>query len=275
MAAGALGMAAVNLGFDQVAADANSRRQFEMQKKMYDISTEKQKEMGEFNQYLAKKWYTEFQSPSAMMKQLKDAGLNSALMYGGKGGGGASVATPQPGSVNAPTAAANYGNGGQAAAMGMGLQLELLKAQKENIEADTKNKEMDTTLKDQTQYSVGLQNAIENYVREFDQDGNRVELMSQTSIKVQQKIAELKIAAEQAIGQEITNRLNESQIHVNEGVISKMAADITQRAREITIAEGHLNIAKLLAEFNTRWENIIGKEAVQTIGQILQGLIKK
>lgn len=43
--------------------------------------------------------YTEFQSPTAMVKQLQEAGLSQGLMYGMSGAGGAIASTPQANST--------------------------------------------------------------------------------------------------------------------------------------------------------------------------------
>lgn len=79
----------------------------------------------------------------AQMALLKEAGLNPALMYGGKGGGGATTGNGGsiPGGQHAETANASRG------AEGMGIQAALLEAQKENIEADTRLKDVDAKKK--------------------------------------------------------------------------------------------------------------------------------
>ena len=82
MAGGALGMVAVNLGAEQIAADANSRRQYEMQKKLYDIAAQQQRQMTEFQYEKAGEWFNKYQSPEAQVGMLKAAGLNPALIYG-------------------------------------------------------------------------------------------------------------------------------------------------------------------------------------------------
>lgn len=50
----------------------------------------------------------------------------------------------------------------------------------------------------------------------------------------------------------------------------KMAADIMQRAQEIKISGDQQKLNKMLADFNTDWGNIIGKEAVDAVGGILK-----
>lgn len=78
---------------------------------------------------------------AAQVEQLNKAGLNPALLYGKGGGGGMSVGGGMP-----STGGAQANNNANAAMSGMGIvsqqmaQLELMKAQKENIDADTANK---------------------------------------------------------------------------------------------------------------------------------------
>ena len=70
---------------------------------------------------------------------LKEAGLNPALLYGSKGGGGATTGSGG-GGVSGQSAGTAIRSGG---AEGMGIQLQLLEAQKENIKADTELKKAD------------------------------------------------------------------------------------------------------------------------------------
>ena len=70
----------------------------------------------------------------AQVEQMKLAGLNPALAYGMGGGGGvtANVATGKTSGGQAPS-----GGGEILAAQAMGLQLRMQEAQIKNIEADT------------------------------------------------------------------------------------------------------------------------------------------
>lgn len=117
------------------------RRMNELQKEMTDYNMEKQLEMWEKTGYGATK------------QQMKEAGLNPALMYGMGGGGGSQTASIAQGQAQQ---AMSY------EAAGMGMNLELLKSQinlqnaqaekvkveaekiggvdTENVKADTQNK---------------------------------------------------------------------------------------------------------------------------------------
>lgn len=74
----------------------------------------------------------------AQVGQLEAAGLNKALMYAGKGGGGQSAGMPS----GTPAMAED-----QSKSIGMALQTAMMAAQVKNIEADTKQKEVDTSKK--------------------------------------------------------------------------------------------------------------------------------
>lgn len=129
----------IALGLQRLGINYDYRKQREQQDKLMQmqlgyedrlmaIQNKRQLEMWEATGYGAQK------------DQMKRAGINPALMYGMGGGGGQTVGGSMP-SVNAGTA----GDPNTRGALGMGLmqgaQLALLNAQKENIEADTANKQ--------------------------------------------------------------------------------------------------------------------------------------
>ncbi len=81
-----------------------------------------------------------YNSPSAQMARFKAAGLNPNLMYGQMNNG---LAAPTISAGSAPSPAQM-----QAPSMMETAQLGLLEAQKDNIEADTANKQKDYDVKD-------------------------------------------------------------------------------------------------------------------------------
>lgn len=111
------------LGIGNQMADEQMGRN----KHMMNFQMEKQMEMWERTGY------------KAQVEQLKKAGLNPALLYGMSGGGGQTAAgptatTPMPSTPQHD----NVGMGLQA-----GIQMQLLQAQKANIEADTEKKKVE------------------------------------------------------------------------------------------------------------------------------------
>ena len=107
---------------DQIFGEFNQARALRGQKKALKQQNDAAYEMWEKTNY------------SAQKEQMKKAGLNPALMYGMSGGGGVTTG-PSSATADGQPGGTNIGMGIQAMA-----QLELLKAQKENIEADTKEK---------------------------------------------------------------------------------------------------------------------------------------
>lgn len=143
--AGALGMQAAQTGLGGamglILGGIERKKQLEQQRKLQALQIEGAKQMGIFNREQQMQLWKDT-NYSAQMEELKKAGLNPGLLYGHGGPGGSTSASP--GAVSGAQAAA------QGPAMGMGIsmgsmQLQLLKAQKDNIEADTALKQADTT----------------------------------------------------------------------------------------------------------------------------------
>lgn len=152
---GALGTAAIGIG-TSTANDLigtaiglglekhNDKRQLAQQEKLQNLQMKGNKEMTDYNMMKQLEMWKNTSYP-AQMAMMKQAGLNPALMYGMSGGGGQST-----GSANGNVSGASAPSGGQEIQTQMGLQLQgmqlsLLNAQKENIEADTQNKEAQAT----------------------------------------------------------------------------------------------------------------------------------
>lgn len=112
-------------------------------KRMTDYNMKKQLELWEKTGY------------GAQVEQMNKAGVNPAMMYGSAGSGGSTqVATSNGSPMESPTNAMMAG-----ASLGSGIaqmeaNLELTKSQKENVEADTVNKQVDTQKK--TEEATGL-----------------------------------------------------------------------------------------------------------------------
>lgn len=225
----------------------------------------------------------------AQVEQLEKAGLNPALLY--KSGGPGGTTAMAAGHV-APTAA-----GGQVdilKGMEIGAQLSLLKAQKENIEADTKNKLSEAHLNEGVRNQTGLETA--SYIHKQGEL-----LLSQTKAQdIQNKINEattqeqIKQIKYESIGEYLKNVLTEAQtkntskdtqlkgseIEVNDQRITNMQEEIKKWINEIDIAWGQLsveerklNIQKMLAQYglddNERVVNQISKLVSAGKGTIL------
>lgn len=121
----------------------NDTRQIEQQQKLQDMQIRGSKELSDY-QFAKQLQMWKDTSYSAQKEQMIKAGLNPGLMYGMSGGGGTTT-----GSGGGGVSGASAPAGGREVQdmMGMGMQMQLLKAQKENIEADTANKQADTANK--------------------------------------------------------------------------------------------------------------------------------
>ena len=141
-----LGMAAagqaagniINEGLGLLTQPLKNKQQLKQAQKLQWMQEEGAVRLGDYNYGKQLEMWKATNAP-AQVAMLKEAGLNPALLYGSKGGGGATTGSggSMPGGQHAETASASRG------AEGMGLQAALLQAQKENIEADTELKKAD------------------------------------------------------------------------------------------------------------------------------------
>lgn len=121
----------------------NDRRQVRQAERLQALQIAGQKEMTDYQMMKQLQMWKDT-NYSAQVAELDKAGLNSALLYGMKGGGGATTGSPG-GSVTGQQAPA----GGREIQemMQMNIQMRLLKAQEENIKADTELKKTDAAFK--------------------------------------------------------------------------------------------------------------------------------
>lgn len=154
----------------QGIADERQRRQNEA---LMAQQIKAAKEMGKYNQGLALDTWNKT-NYEAQRKHMEKAGLNVGLMYGGAGAPG----TTSGGQSQMPASATAQGENMLGMGMQMGMQQQLLKAQIDNINADTKLKETDAgkkggvdtekviseieNIKQQTK-NAGLQNVLQGY----------------------------------------------------------------------------------------------------------------
>lgn len=142
---GELGMGAaqgaVGQGMGLIFGGIQDARQRKQAQKLTDIQSAANERAADYSQKLAKDMWNYTSYPN-QVKKMEEAGLNVGLMYGGTGAGGTTggAGTSSGVSGNSPT--------DPSAATGMGIQLgeqiALMKAQRENIEADTANKKAST-----------------------------------------------------------------------------------------------------------------------------------
>ena len=291
-------MVAAGLNFlgGQIMGDINDDRQFRQNERNQRLQIKGQKEMGIFNQNLARQMW-EDTGYVAQVEQMERAGLSKGLMYKGNGASGQTTVTP--GNVSAGQ---GRNTGGENQDI---LGMMMADAQIENLQADTKLKTANANKTagvdtEKGKAEIGLiqvntelnklnlnmeQRTLEDKVAMIAteaiisqekawQEGNN------THIKAETMQAEIDKIKAEAINTAIEGDLIRKEIELGTAQIEKMAADIVQRAQEIMIKKGHLDNETLIREFETDWGNIIGKEAVSVVGGILQsapimGLLKR
>ena len=113
-------------------------RQHRNQRRLMDLQHQNQRDLNQQGHQLQMDMWNRT-NYGAQVEHMKKAGLSPGLMYGMGGGGGTTAGSQGGGS-------ASGGNAVQMHPMDM-ANLSLIKAQRDNIEADTKNKEADTGLK--------------------------------------------------------------------------------------------------------------------------------
>lgn len=267
-----LGITGQALGVAQQIGSAlgiGDKRQLKQQQKLIDQQVQAQKHMGQFQNELALDMWNKT-NYGAQVKHLKDAGLNPALLYGKGGSGGATtgmgMSTGVDGGRSADAAARQQANQGMALTA---QQIELMKAQKENIEADTKNKlGVDADLKGaqagEAQSRIEL-NKIQSEINKLDLElkGKSLEdqlyIIEQTAHKMtgerdkawaEGNVAQATQEAQiKLINQELANKAIEAAamqkgIDLDNARITEITNNIQQKWQDLNIKEA-----------STRWEH--------------------
>lgn len=151
---------AIGAGLGMALGKFNDERQREQQEKLQQMQIEGQMKLGKFNREQAMKMW-EDTNYAAQRKQLEKAGMNVGLMYGSAGGG---ATTQGAGAGNVTGASAPVGGGEPGMGMQMGIQTELMKAQIENIKANTEKTKVDAAKTggvDTTKTNTEIQNILQ------------------------------------------------------------------------------------------------------------------
>lgn len=243
--------AGVGAIFDIALQPWRNRNQLEQNKKLQAQQIAGQKEMGIFNREQAMQMWHDTNA-EAQMKHIKNAGLNPALMYG-SGGPGGTTAGATPGSVGGGMADPKAGGGHIGMNILMPAQVELMRAQARNLDADTAKKSgVETELGQTTiqkliadtanvKVQTGLAR-IQKEIAEITQE-DITDMASLNAQKIQQEVFQLKNQTDisdatkqtiiQTIRQEYVNKVitaavMKSGMQVNAAQISKMSQEITQ-----------------------------------------------
>lgn len=254
----------------------NDQRQYNQEEKLGRLQMNMNKEMAMFNREQQMKLW-EDTNYKAQVEQLKKAGLNPALLYGKGGQGGSIAATP----AGMPNIGAAPKGGGEAMGLMMrGQEAALMAAQTENIKADTKKKEAETT-NTGVQTQVGVQ-TIEKIKAETQSEWAKTAL---DKIETDLKGVELKIntaeidslkesiyyTAKQAMWTtEMLQRSNEIQKATRDTIVDTVRANLAgiyitntlNKARTVTESKMPENIA---ADTDLKYEQMrqIGHNIMQ------------
>lgn len=255
-AVGAIGGSAVGMGI----AKGKGKRQVDQQRALQNVQIEGNKQMME-EQY--KMWQRT--GPTGQIEEYKLAGLNPALMYGMAGGGGQSMGSP--GTVTGGQAPGGSGNEGETM-IGMGMQLAsqlaLMKAQKENIEADTKNKESqipghqaEAPLKGAQQTNIETDTKGKQLNNEFLQ-GSMTDRLSQVSSQAVQEIqkAQQMVNDTNVSDATIQDRIKQIKQNAIGKVLDNTLARIEQTVKNVNIQKAKAEIKAIAEYIEQGWHNV-------------------
>lgn len=228
-----------------------------LQKKYQDMQVQGQKDLGKFNQELAMQMWKDT-NYKAQTQEMKKAGLNVGLMYKGAGEGG-TTAGGQAGSVGA-------GKPG----MGMDMMsMSLMKAQKENIEADTQVKKKEAGVKEE---EVGVKAETETNIKQST-DNLKAELKRiGVDTQIAEQLRNIKQNESQLSDMTFNQQLLKAEIEVANTVQqirnSKLDADLKEGTIKSLIDTARLEVT------GARLNNALRKENIE-MSQAQRGKIAK
>lgn len=209
---------AIGAGLGLLLQKGQDRRQIRQQEKLQALEIAGQKQLTDYNQKKALEMW-EATGYGAQKGQMQAAGLNPGLMYGMSGGGG-QTAQVAPGNVSGGNASGHSGE-----AMGMAMmasQIGLMRAQADNIRADTEEKKSGQYLKSVSGEQIALDNRLMEVLGGEDEFGNNVDgkqdsVLGQTYVQNLRKIrAEMKAILDK----------NERERLLNNKTINKITQEI-------------------------------------------------
>lgn len=284
----------VGAGLGMVMRGWEDRQQLKQQKKLQALEIGGQKEMTDYN-YGKQMQMWKDTNYGAQMGELKSAGLNPGLMYGMGGGGGVTTGGGGGGNVSGATA---KGGGGEAQAMAATVaQLGLMRAQKENIEADTANKKAEIPVKGATAEGLGYDNRLKAGTLD-----DRIETINSEMLIAEQKLIQEqtqtgldratvmqkadKLKAE-AAGEILKNTLMEVQkLNVEQGTaeskerikqmeaqISKWKTEMAQTWAGLDRQERELSLKQFESEIKANFPGM-GQALGKVINSSIEGLTR-
>jgi hypothetical protein len=234
-----------------LAGKYNDKRQLKQQQKLQDMQLKgnaigleqlrkKEMQMWEDTNY------------SAQVAQAKKAGMSISALYGGNGAGGATTGGASAAGVSG--ASAGDPNAGVGMGMQMASQIALMKAQKENIEADTLNKRAEAksggVKADSMMYDNEKKEMENELYRDTMQDKEKEITMNaekamhemniafnKSEISQQTQQSEIRRIQAEATEQLITNEAKNQGINLTKAQIYNVYENIKQNWKELSIKE--------------------------------------
>lgn len=258
----------VGAGMGLLLEKHNDKRQIKQQQKLTDMQMKANKDMALFNYDQQMKMW-EATNYDAQKKQLEKAGLNPGLLYGMSGGGGATTAAAQGGSAS--SGSAPTGGGEIMGMLSQKMQLALLDAQRKNIEADTANKQADTTKKSgvDTELAKGtLANVIQDTQNKKAQE---------TLTKVQTELANIEQQYQQGtLSKRIDLLFDTDNKLINEINLLQTDLEIKQETKEAAIDAVKQELAGIiLRNTQTESQTKLTNEQIKQVTQSIQTQIKQ
>lgn len=213
---------------------------------------------------------------SAQRRELEKAGLNVGLMYEGGGAGGQTAVGSGGSAPSQAPASFDIGkNAGTGAAMG--AQLALMKAQKDNVEANTNKTNIEASnIEEPTR--VGIEKSkTEQTATELQNEKNRdtlgeqKEQIASESVKARNEAQvststmsdAVSYIKANAIGRILENTLTEARTGASlqevanmKQVVRKLQADISQGWEKLSQSEREVKIKQIEAELKAMYPNL-------------------
>lgn len=218
------------------------KRQLKQSKKLQDQNIAGQKQIGEFNRLQAMKMW-EDTGYGAQKKQMKEAGLNAGLMYGGTGAGG----TTQGGSAGSVDGG-QIASGEVQAGMGLGLQKSMQEAQIRNLNSSSNKMDVE----------AGKTGGIDTKV---------------AGASLDKLIAEAKTEAEKTKLISIQRRNEEVKLKIGSATSEAEIERITQESLR-GVAQTQRELIAMGIEQSTAGE-IVKQSALRTTGMTLENALSR
>lgn len=187
------GLAGNILGMFDIGGNRMRRKQIDQQQKLTDIQTNANKQLADYGMGISKEMF-EYTGYGAQRRQMEEAGLNPALMYGHAGGGGttASAGAGSAGGGQASDEAslkqaqmAQQGMAMQLAKLGSEIELNRAAAREKDANAGLKGEERITEIEQRGILIENLrQQGIAQWFENLESDVKRSGLMGDTEVRL-------------------------------------------------------------------------------------------